>query len=172
MKLLFEEKQRYTQWWLWTIIGVNATIVIAMFSYALYKQLVLGEPWGNKPMSDDGLIGVSLFVISAMVIMLLVFFNSVLEVAVDKGSVSYRYIPLLRKWRRLERENILHYQVKKYFLKGYGVKYDFHGNKTINVKGHMGIEFTMLDGHKLFLGTQRPEDFLQALNKMKNRSED
>jgi len=172
MKTLFEEKQRYTQWWLWLIIGANAVIVIAIFSHALYKQLILGEPWGDKPMSDDGLISISLFVISAMVIMLLVFFNSVLEVVVDKASVSYRYVPLLRKWKRIEREDIQRYEVKKYFLRGYGVKRDFHGNKTINVKGHIGIELTLGNGNKLLLGTQKPEEFLLALNRMKTRRED
>jgi hypothetical protein len=172
MKTLFEEKQRYTQWWLWLIIVVNAVIVIAIFSHALYKQLVLGEPWGDKPLSDDELVGISLFVISAMVLMLLVFFNSVLEVVVDKASISYRYIPLLRKWRRIERENIQRYEIKKYYLRGYGVKFDFRGNRTINVKGHIGIEFTLGNGHRLLLGTQKPEEFLLALNKMKNRRED
>ena len=171
MKPLFEEKQRYTQWWLWLIIVSASAVVMGLFINGLYVQLVLGVPWGDEPMSDDALIGLSLFTISCMLLMLLIFFNAVLEIVVDKGSVSYRYFPILRKWRRIERENIQAYELKTSYLRGYGIRYDLRGNKTISVKGTKGIEFTTHDGHRLLLGTQRPEEFFQALNKMKNRSE-
>ncbi len=172
MKPLFEEKQRYTQWWLWLIIASTAIGVICLFVYALFTQLALGQPWGDKPMSDDSLVTLSLFIISAMVIMLLIFFNSVLEVVVDKNSVSYKYFPLIRNWRRIERETIQSFEVKTYYMRGYGVHRDLRGNKTINVKGHTGIEITTHDGKRLLLGTQKPGDFLNALNKMKKGSAD
>lgn len=167
MKPLFQEKQQYTQWWLWSIIASTAVIVVGLFVNALYTQLVDGKPWGDEPMSNDALIGLSIFIISAMVIMLLVFFNSVLEIVVDRSSVSYRYFPLIRNWKRIERENINSFEVKTYYMKGYGIHRDLRGNKTINVKGHTGIEITMLDGKRLMLGTQMPTEFLQALNTMK-----
>lgn len=172
MRSLFEEKQRFTQWWLWAIIVSTSTLVLGLFGNALYIQLVLGQPWGDEPMSDDSLIMVSLFTTTAMIVMLMVFFNSTLEIVVDKSSVSYRYFPLIRRWRRIERENIQSYEIREYYFKGYGFHRDLRGNKRINVKGNSGIEITMLDGSKLLLGTQQPGDFLSALNKMKNRSED
>jgi hypothetical protein len=172
MKLLFEEKQRYTQWWLWLIIISTAAMVIGMFVYAMYFQLVLGNPWGDNPMSNDALIANSLFIITAMVVMLLIFFNSVLEVVVDRTSVSYRYFPLIRKWRRIERETIQGFEKKTYYLKGYGIKRDLRGNRAVNVKGNIGVEITMLDGKRLLIGTQKAEEFMDALNKMKKRSAD
>ncbi|MEJ0030322.1 MAG: hypothetical protein WDO15_08115 [Bacteroidota bacterium] len=57
-------------------------------------------------------------------------------------------------------------------MKGYGVKRDLRGNRTINVKGHMGVEITTHDGKRLLLGTQRPEEFFQALNLMKKGRDD
>src|ERR1041384_1899260 len=90
MRILFEEKQRFTQWWLWTILIFVALMVAGIFINALYVQLVIGEPWGDKPMSDEGLIGFTLFMISAMAIMLMVFFSAVLEIRVDKTGISYR----------------------------------------------------------------------------------
>lgn len=172
MKPLFEEKQRFTQWWLWLIIVSAAAVVIGLFAHGMFVQLVLGKPWGNEPMSDDSLIVFSILIISSMVIMLLIFFNAVLEIVVDRGSVSYRYFPLLRRWRRIERETIRSFEVKTEYMQGYGFHTDLRGNKRINVKGYSGIELTMLDGKRLYLGTQKPGDFLNALNKMKNGSED
>jgi len=172
MKPLFEEKQRYTQWWLWSAIAIAALSVMGIFIHALYVQLVLGEPWGDKPMSNEALIGLSLFNISAMVLMLLVFFNAVLEITVDKGGISYRYFPIIRTPRRIGREDVQAYEVKKYFLRGYGIKRDLRGNRTINVKGHMGIEITTYDGKRLLLGTQKPDEFFHALDLMKKGSDD
>ncbi|MEI9918355.1 MAG: hypothetical protein WDO14_06070 [Bacteroidota bacterium] len=167
MKPLFEEKQRYSQWWLWAIIGSSALLVMGIFLHALYVQLILGTQWGETPMSNEALIAFSLFNISAMVLMLVVFFNAVLEITVDRGGISYKYFPIIRTPRRIEREHIQAYEVKKYFLKGYGIRRDFRGNRTINVKGHMGVEITTHDGKRLLLGTQKPEEFFQALHAMK-----
>lgn len=170
MRSLFEEKQRYTQWWLWVIIVVTAVAIVGMFSNAMYVQLVLGRPWGDKPMSDDALLAFSMLMISMMVLMLIIFFTSVLEIAVDKTGLSYRYFPLIRKWKQIERSSIQSFEVREYYLKGYGINRDLQGNRRINVKGNKGIELKLIDGTKLLLGTQRPEEFMHALKKMKNGS--
>jgi hypothetical protein len=50
MKIMFREEQKFTQWWLWVIlIGVGIFPV-----FGIYKQLILGEKFGDKPMSDPG----------------------------------------------------------------------------------------------------------------------
>jgi hypothetical protein len=172
MKAYFEEKQRYTQWWLWLIIILAATVVIAIYGNGMYVQFVEKKPWGDKPMSDDALLIAAMFMISIMVLMLLLFFNSVLEIVVDRGSISYRLFPIIRKWKRIERENIKSYEIKRYYMKGYGVHRDLHGNRVINIKGHIGLELVTFDGSKLMLGTQRPEELLEAVNRMKKGSDD
>jgi hypothetical protein len=171
MRILFEEKQRFTQWWLWTILVFAALLVAGIVINALYVQLVLGQPWGDKPMSDEGLIAFTLFITTMMVIMLMMFFSAVLEIKVDKSGIVYRYFPLIRRERRIDREDIQHFEVKKYFLRGYGIRYNFRGEKTINVKGHMGMEITTRNGKRLMLGTQMPDEFLHALNVMKKGSD-
>lgn len=172
MRILFEEKQRFTQWWLWTILILVALLVSGIFINALYMQFVLGKPWGDKPMSDEGLIAFTLFNVTLMAVMLMVFFSSVLEVKVDKMGIVYRFFPLIRTERRIAREDIQHYEMKKYFLRGYGIHYNLRGDKTINVKGTSGIEITTHNGKRLLLGTQRPEEFFYALNLMKKGSDD
>ena len=58
MRFFFKEKQRFSQWWLWLIIiGLGNIPVIG-----IYKQLILGEKFGNNPMSDLGLIAFSIFI--------------------------------------------------------------------------------------------------------------
>lgn len=168
MKPLFEEKQRYTQWWLWLIIVSGAAIGIGIFVYGMFVQLVMKTPWGNDPMSNDTLITVSFITITALCVMLMIFFSAVLEIVVDRSGVSYRYFPLIRSWRRIERESIQSYQQRKYFPTGYGIQRDLTGDKIINVKGNVGVEFVTFDGVRLTLGTQKPNEFVSALNQMKS----
>ena len=102
--------------------------------------------------------------------MVVIFFNSVLEIVVDKDSVAWRYFPLFRRWRRIEREEILGFEARNYYFRGHGFHRDFHGNKRVSVKGTQGIEITLAGGSKLTLGTQQQDEFLAALKKMKTRS--
>ena len=52
MKTEFKEEQKFTQWWLWVILIPIGILPI----FGIYKQLILGEKFGDKPMSDLGLI--------------------------------------------------------------------------------------------------------------------
>ena len=52
MNLFFKENQKFTQWWLWALlIGV---VLIPI--YGIYKQIIIGEQFGNNPLSNYGLI--------------------------------------------------------------------------------------------------------------------
>ena len=58
MKTEFTEEQKFTQWWLWVIlIGIGLLPV-----YGIYKQVIIGEDFGSKPLSNLGLIIFSVFV--------------------------------------------------------------------------------------------------------------
>ena len=58
MKIEFKEKQKFTQWWIWLLlIGLGAIAV-----YGIIQQILFGVDFGNKPMSNIGLIIFTLFV--------------------------------------------------------------------------------------------------------------
>lgn len=172
MRTLFEEKQRYDQWWLRAIVVFNALFVIAVVLHAMFTQLVWSEPWGDRPMSDTGLIVFSFLVTGAMFVMLYVFFNLELEVIVDRSSLSYRYYPILRSWRHIDKESIKSFETKTWIVKGRGHRTNIFGKRTIIVKGNTGISIDMMNGKKLVLGTQHPNEFMAALNKMKKGNEE
>jgi hypothetical protein len=177
MRILFEEQQKFTQWWLWTILIVVALLVTGVYINALYGQLVIGEPWAGKPgndksISDETLIAVSIINFTVMAVMIMLFYSSVLDVRVDSAGIAYTFFPLIRRERRIDRDDIRHYEIKKYYLRGYGIHYNFHGDKTINVKGTSSVEITKQNGKRLLLGTQKPEEFFHALDVMKKGSDD
>ena len=169
MRNLFEEKQRFSQWWIWIIVAVPSVGLLLLFGNAIYQQMILGKPWGDRPLSDEMLIVVSLFAVTAMIVTLMAFFVSVLEIVVDKSGVSYKYFPLVRNWQRIEKEDIVSFRHRSDFAMSYGVQRDLSGNRTLNVKGRDTIEIVKTDGSTLRLGTQKPEEFVAAMNTMKNR---
>ena len=62
MTALFKEKQRFTQWWLWLIlIPIGVLPVVGIF-----QQLILGEEFGDNPMSNFGLILFAVFVFALL----------------------------------------------------------------------------------------------------------
>jgi hypothetical protein len=55
-KILFAERQRFKQIWLWLILlGVNG-----LFIFGLIKQVIFGYQFGDKPMSNVALIIVTI----------------------------------------------------------------------------------------------------------------
>ena len=49
---LFKERQRFKQWWLWLILlGTNG-----LFLFGVFKQVIVGQQFGDKPMSNLGLL--------------------------------------------------------------------------------------------------------------------
>ena len=67
-KILFKEEQRFTQWWLWLLlIGIGLIPLIG-----IYNQIGLDKEFGINPMSNIGLI-----VISVVMFLCIAFFRIV-----------------------------------------------------------------------------------------------
>ena len=56
-KVLYQEKQRFTKWWMWLVILLPLEIALNAF----YFQYSLDIPLGNKPLTDEALIAFFLF---------------------------------------------------------------------------------------------------------------
>ncbi|MCW5910644.1 MAG: hypothetical protein KIT62_06195 [Cyclobacteriaceae bacterium] len=163
---LFEETQRYTQWWLWTTIGLIALGTNTLFGYGLFQQLVLGKPWGDKPASNTLLLITTLGTVTLTTGMLLLFYYAALETRISRYGLEYKYRPFINSWKRIEREAIASYSAKKQFVGGYGYRYTFRGALLLNVKGNQFVEVRTHAGTIINLGTQVPEKFIAALQQI------
>jgi hypothetical protein len=81
-KVLFKEEQRFSQPWIWLILVPVSVSVLWVFGSGFNKQLVNGEPWGDKPMSDGGLIVFGIFIILMMIGLTFLFYKMKLEVEI------------------------------------------------------------------------------------------
>ena len=71
----FREIQQFRQWWLWVLLLLVTLPEIVIFSFGMITQLVLGNQWGSKPMSDTGLAIAGLLVVGLSILLLWFFYR-------------------------------------------------------------------------------------------------
>jgi hypothetical protein len=59
----FREVQTFRQPWIWALLIVLTLVAVVFFGYGMIKQLVFGQPWGDRPLSDSALAIVGQLVI-------------------------------------------------------------------------------------------------------------
>jgi hypothetical protein len=167
-KIYFEESQKFTQVWLWILTISVLSIVVGVAIAAGYTQLLQGKTFGDKPMSDTGvIIFLTLSILfSAFLILFMKSFN--LETKVDRLGISYRMPPLKGKWKTIHREEILNWEIVTKFIMHYGIHYGIN-SETINIKGNKQLKLKLTSGKTLFLGTQLPDQLSFALEKLFDR---
>ncbi len=163
---LFEERQRFTQWWLWVLLlAVNLP-----FLYGIYQQIIMGVPFGDKPMSDMGLLlsaGLTILITGSLLLVKL-------DTFIYKDRIEIRFFPLQLKtliysWDEIEDAQVRTYAPLKEYG-GWGLRYSFNGHgKALNVSGNKGLQLVLKDGKKLLIGTNMPEEMADALAKIDKR---
>lgn len=162
-EILFSEKQRFKQWWLWLLLlGINGVLI-----YGIFKQIIIKEFFGNNPMSNLGLL------ITTAITLLITFFfiNFRLETIIKKDGIYVRFFPIHSKYKYYPWKDLTAYSVRKYSpLKeygGWGIRYGLSG-KTYNISGNKGLQLELSDQTKLLIGTNKPEKLKKVLSKIKS----
>lgn len=145
--------------------------MIVPMGMGIYTQLILGEPWGNSPMSDLGLIlfsGAELIIVMAVVVL---FVKMRLITKVYPEGICYRFPPLILKERMIRKDEIQTFATRQYKpvkeYGGWGIKFGRRRvGKAYNVKGNIGMQLELVNGHKVLFGTQRADAFQYAIEKM------
>lgn len=159
-KVLFSERQYFRQAWLWAIF----IPIVVLFGVGIYQQLVLGEPFGDHPMSNTGLIVVS----SAILVLFLVLYFSHLDTEVRNDGIYFRFSPFHLKMKSIAWERISKAYVRRYNplqeYGGWGIRGISGGSRALNVDGNIGLQIEYDMGRKLLIGTQKQEEMKNALN--------
>lgn len=160
MKIDFKEEQKFTQWWLWIIlIGIG---IIPIFG--IYKQLILGEKFGDNPMSDFGLILFCLFSFSILAL----FWFIRLKTEIDQGEIRINFSPFIKK--RINWKEIKSAEIVNYGFVGYGIRFWTEYGTVYNTNGNKGLAIELLDGTKFLIGTQMEHELHTVVEKNKQHS--
>ena len=157
MSKAFKETQKFSQWWLWLILLFIGALPIL----GIYKQLIIGEKFGDKPMSDLGLIIFAVFVFS----LIAMFWFMQLKTEIDQNEIRMRFFPLVKKrvsWEEIKNAEIVNYG----FVGGWGIRLSTKYGTVYNIKGDKGLAIELLNGKNFLIGTQKPNELTAMLEKI------
>lgn len=157
---MFEEKQRFDQWWIWLITFSAMIIPLALF---------LNE-WLNNNRFDAVLLIVVVF---ELLLVLLFKFAFVLKTRIDSTGVHFQFFPFHLKLRTILWTEISSAYIRRYDpiseYGGWGVKgtWPFKNGRAYNVSGDEGLQLELVSGKKVLIGTNKKAELTEALNSLK-----
>ena len=153
----FHEVQALRQW--------HARLILAMPPAAMLfiaiRQLVFHHPWGNPPMSNGGVVFLTLLLVAVYIRLITVR----LVTDVRSGELSVGLHGLWRR-RRVSLAGIRSAIEVQYDpaaeYGGYGIRSGANGLAYI-ASGNRGVQVELNDGRKLLIGSQRPEQLARSI---------
>ena len=162
---VFEERQRFTQWWFFAIQAV-VILGVLYIAYDWYQnKYIVGA--ANR---NEAIVMVLVVVLTIVPISILSFLS--LQTRIDERGIHYRFVPFHRTERKIEWKELGQCYTRKYNpikeFGGWGYRVSFGKGKAYNVKGNQGIQLETQDGKKLLLGTQKPEEAQKTIDRYFN----
>ncbi|WP_347157801.1 DUF6141 family protein [Pontibacter chitinilyticus] len=164
-KILFKERQRFRQVWLWVVVLGVAGLLWAGFVY----QVLLGGTFGNRPASD---VQLAVLAVLLGVGLPCFFYTMRLQTEVVPGELRVRFYPfhlrpvsiplhLVRDFERVTYNPILDYG-------GWGIRWTFYG-KAYNMSGNEGVKLYFYNRKPLLIGSQQPEALYEAIRQAREK---
>lgn len=161
-ELLFREEQNFLL--ALPVIGIFMTFLNLLFLYGIWRQIFMGQTFGDNPVSDTGLI--LLFVFTFAITMLLWFLR--LQTEIRRDGIYARFSPVHRQFTYFNPDDLQKCFLRKYKpireFGGWGFRYSVSkGGKAWNVSGNIGLQLVFKNGNKLLIGTRKPQSLQRAL---------
>lgn len=169
-KILFTEEQRFSQWWLWLIMLLALAAVVVPFTIGIHSQVVLDKPYGDNPMSNEGLIVTGGFSVLLLFLIFVVIARVRLKTKITTEGLYVAFSPLIKNWKKFVPGEIANYEIRTYSAKrefgGYGIKRRRRSGQSYTISGNIGLQLHFKNGKKLLIGTQKKQAIEYAMRKL------
>ena len=166
----FYEVQLFRKTWVLALVLPISLFLIILFGYGMIKQLVLGQPWGNRPLPDVALAIIGPLGILFGLGLALLFYSAKLITEVREDGVYVRFFPLTHQ--KIPFEDIRYVEARTYSpikeFGGWGIRYG-KGGKAYNVSGNRGVQLELYDGKRFLIGSGRAEELARAIEEEMRR---
>ena len=167
---LFAETQRFKQKWLWALLIAMAVFIPGPTLLGLIRQIFYGQQFGNNPLSNNGLIILTIVNVILPIIPLVLFAYMKLETIIKDDGIYVRFLPFQLKFKYYGWSNLSQCYIRQYSpvneYGGWGLR-GFGKNKALNVSGNIGLQLETKDGNRLLIGTNQPQEVENILRKLK-----
>lgn len=169
-EIYFIEIQKFNQRLLWILLLGASVFIAIFFGYGMIKQLVFGQMWGSRPMSNLALTIVGIGTMLFMMGITYLFYSLKLITEVRDDGLNIRFYPLAN--RIIPYENIKCCEARTYSpireYGGWGIRFGRKG-KAYNVSGNRGVQLELSEGKPLLIGSQKSEELAHIINKKRSR---
>lgn len=150
MKPLFQESQRFNQWWLWVLLIISSVAPAII----LYKEFT------NNSLTSGSL---SALIILLLVIVLFVVLK--MKTTITQKNIQLVYFPFV--WKTINIDDIASMEVINYgFVGGWGIRLWTSYGTVYNVRGNKGLHIKLKNGKQLVIGTQKPEELEKVVEQL------
>jgi hypothetical protein len=173
---IFEETQLLRQqrliWMLLIAAGLGMMIPILS---GMYTQMVEGKPWGDKPMTDAGLLILATVMIVVYFLIIALVLSVKLEIRVSDEDIAFRYFPIKPKWTYIRKDDIARYELHRHrnIFKAGGIGYRRRLlAKTESFSTQLGpyLWLELRNKKRIILGVQNYEGLEYAMHKLFQRT--
>jgi len=167
--MIYREDQKFNEPVIWIGLIVSGLVVIGIFGFGFYRQIIQGLPFGNNPMSDNGLIVSFGLVILLFLLVFLLFGFARLTTLINRAGIAYKFFPFHFKyqqisWDKIEKFDVIAYKPLRDYG-GWGIRIGKKG-KAYNVSGDIGLQLQLKSGKSILIGTQKAVELSDFLSKL------
>jgi hypothetical protein len=155
---IYREEQRFA-WWVYLLLGLMMVMAWALFE----GRGVFGQPvLGHRP--QQLFIGLAVGM-TIPIILVVGVLRMITLVTPTEVRVSFGFIPTYR--RSIPIGTIARVEVVQYRpiadCGGWGIRVGRDGERVLNARGNRGVRLFLVDGSKILIGSQRPEELAIAV---------
>ncbi|MBN2723239.1 MAG: hypothetical protein JXR95_04115 [Deltaproteobacteria bacterium] len=163
-KILYSETQQVSSFWKYfTCLLISIPVIV--FTYIVLNRYDGNFITGWKT-TDIILWLVTVFFASGIVFLV---FITKLQIELTSSVLSFKYVPLMLKWKYREVENIHKWEIIKFRpvvqYGGWGMRLG-RDHIAYIMRGNAGIFFIFKNKEKLMIGTKNPELFSSKLREI------
>jgi hypothetical protein len=160
--ILFKEKQYMKDAWVWLLLFALSTGSFA-FLVLTYDASVENKFTINNLLVFGSILG---FLFLALYILFRIMY---LDLLIKSDYIEYKYFPFVIKAKRIYKEDIISYEIKKYIPREDNI--NSKGKKYIRreyyyMSRELGLFLILKDNKIIMLGTQRKQAIQSAMNKL------
>ncbi len=133
----------------------------------MYQQLILGKPWGERPMSDTALVIVSILFIGLILLVMgvLWFMKLVIEITDSGIRITLKGIKQhLIKYEAIKEITVEEHSNTWSFFRGAGYKFGYKTRYYNLLMSNVYIKIKTKKKIKYYIGSTNPERLLQHVN--------
>ena len=157
MKLLFQEQQKFNQWWLWLLL---ATVALVPF-YAFFQMFTTSDDISEKLLNNKSI----LIPFAVFMVVIGFFLITKLKTEIDQEELRLKFFPFTKKtvkWSEVKSAKVIQYG----FVGEWGIRLYTQYGTVYNTRGNKGLAIELKNGNKFLIGTQKQIELTKIIEKL------